>query len=153
MFASMIASWNEIYSNSAVWRSVILFGHMGGLLLAGGCAIAADRQTLLARPGDTQLLTALSTIHRVVIVGLSSMIVSGALMLAANLDTYLASRWFWLKMGLVAILLVNGLLLMRAEDAARASEPQAWSRLRTTSIVSLVLWFVITFIGTVLPNV
>jgi len=149
----MLATWSEIYSNSAMWRTVILFGHVGGLLLGAGCAVAADRLTLMAPVGDSHQLKALAGVHRVVLAGLAAMFVSGVLMLAANLDTYLVSRWFWLKMFLVAMLLVNGVRLARAEQAARASDPAAWARLRGASTASLALWFLITLLGAVLPNV
>lgn len=149
----MFASWSEIYSNSAIWRSVILFGHVGGLLLAGGCAVAADRLTLLATPGDTHQLKALAGSHRVVLGGLVAIVVSGALMLTANLDTYLASRFFWTKMALVVVLLINGVRLTRAEAAARAGASSGWARLRSASVASMTLWVLITLFGAILPNV
>ncbi len=110
----MFESWNEIYSNSAVWRTAILFAHVGGLLVGGGCAVAADRLTLLAPPGDSHPLRAISGIHRLVLTSLAFIFVSGALMLAANLDTYLVSRWFWTKMAFVVLLLINGARLTSA---------------------------------------
>lgn len=149
----MLATWNAVYSNSAIWRTMILFAHVGGLLLGAGCAVAADRLTLLAQAGDTHQLKALAGVHRVVLAGLVSLCVSGALMVASDLDHYLVSTWFWSKMALVALLLINGVRLSRAEQSARAAEPQAWARLRSASVASLVLWFLITFLGAVLPNV
>lgn len=149
----MLATWNEIYSNSAIWRTLVLFSHVGGLLLGAGCAVAADRLTLLAQPGDTHQLKALAGVHRVVLIGLVFMGVSGLLMVGADLDHYLTSKWFWTKMALVVLLLLNGVRLARAEQGARAAEPQAWSRLRSASLASLVLWFLVTFFGAVLPNV
>jgi hypothetical protein len=58
-------------------------------------------------------------------------------------------------MGLVAVLLLNGLMMMRAEtalakDAAPASP--AWVSLRRGAIVSLALWFIITALGVAIVN-
>ena len=149
----MLAAWNEFYSNSALWRSIILYAHVGGLLLGAGCAVAADRLTLLSRPGDAHQLNALAGSHKVVLAGLVLMFVSGGLMLASNFDTLIVSKWFWVKMALIVVLLMNGVRLNRAEQAARAGEPSGWVRLRSASLASLVLWFLITFVGAVLPNV
>ena len=149
----MFEAWTEIYSNSKILQTLILFGHLGGLLIGAGCAVAADRLTLQARPGDSHQLKLLAGSHRVVLGGLAVMFVSGALMFAANFDTYVVSRWFWTKMALVVILLINGVRLTRAERAAHAGGPAAWSQLRSASMASLVLWVLITLFGAILPNV
>jgi len=41
-------TWSSIYSSSWVLRSCLNFAHIGGLVGAGGCAIAADRATIIA---------------------------------------------------------------------------------------------------------
>ena len=46
--------------------------------------------------------------------------ISGVLLLAADLETYLASTIFWSKMALVGALLVNGAFLVRVERVALA---------------------------------
>ena len=129
----MFESWSQIYSNSAVLRSLILYAHIAGLLVGGGCALAADRMTLRAAPGDAAQLTAVAGVHRVVLGGLAALAVSGLLMLAANLDTFIGSRVYWTKRGLVLLLLVNGARLTRAEQAARTSAAH-WPRLRRASV-------------------
>lgn len=149
----MLSSWSEFYSNSAVWRTLIQFMHLGGLLVGAGCAVAADRLILLAQPGDTHQLKALSGSHRVVLGGLVSMFVSGALMAGADFDHFVTSKWFWAKMALIAVLLINGVRLARAEQAARESDPTGWGRLRGASATSLVLWILVTLFGAILPNV
>lgn len=149
----MFEAWTEFYQDSKVLQIAILFGHMGGLLIGAGCAVAADRLTLLATPGDQHQLKALSGSHRVVLGGLAAMFVSGALMFAANFDTYFVSKWYWAKMALIVLLLLNGVRLTRAERAATAGEPTGWARLRSASIASLVLWVLITLFGAILPNV
>ena len=149
----MFEAWSEIYSNSAVWRTVVLYAHVGGLLVGGGCAVAADRLTLHAAPGDAHQLQAIGGVHRVVLAGLAALVVSGALMLFANFDTYIVSPYFWTKMALFVALLGNGVRLSRAEQAARAGVPSGWARLRSASTASLVLWLLITLFGAILPNV
>ena len=55
-------------------------------------------------------------------------------MLAADLETFLYSRVFWIKMGLIALLLVNGAVLTSAERRASRGDADAWGRLRITAI-------------------
>jgi hypothetical protein len=59
----------------------------------------------------------------------------------------LNSTLFWIKMGLFILLMVNGLLLVRAERAAARDDVRGWSRLTTTSMMSIALWFLITLLG------
>lgn len=149
----MLEAWTELYSNSAVWRTAILFAHVGGLLVGGGAAIAADRLTLMAPANDPLPLRALAGVHRLVVGGLAITMASGGLMLAANAETYLVSTVFWAKMLLVVMLLINGVRLLGAERATRTGEASGWSRLRGASMASLVLWLLITLFGATLPNV
>lgn len=149
----MLSAWSEVYSNSAVWRSVILYAHIAGMLVGGGCAVAADRMTLLASAGDEHQLNAVAGVHRVVLAGIASLVVSGLLLFAANLETFLVSPFFWTKMVLFALLLVNGLRVTKAEQAARAGDASGWMRLRAASVTSLILWLLVALCGAILPNV
>jgi uncharacterized membrane protein len=88
-----------------------------------------------------------------VLTGLAVAVLSGLLLFAADWDTYLYSKVFWIKMILVALLIANGVMLTRAERAATANRPQAWSRLRRGAISSLILWSLTTLAGAALPNV
>lgn len=155
--ASAVSEWAALYANHAALRTFVLFTHVGALVGAGGCAIAADRATLLALRKDegerrTQV-AAIAGTHRIVVIGLSLIVVSGLLMLAADLETFLSSRVFWIKMGLVVLLLVNGAVLTSAERRAGRGAGDAWRRLRVTAVASLALWFLITFAGVALTNV
>jgi hypothetical protein len=153
----LVKPFGSIYADSATLRTAITFAHIAGLLGGGGCAIAADRAILAATRLDAaaqqHVLGDLAGIHRVVLIGLGIMIVSGLLLLAGDAETYLYSRVYWTKMAMVVLLLINGLRLVRAEHAAEAGGARAWSHLRLVSIASLALWFLITLMGAALPNV
>jgi uncharacterized membrane protein len=147
--------WEHLYSNSAVLRTLIGFAHIAGLVIGGGMAIVADRATLRAyRRGEDRgaELATIRSAHRVVIGGLAVVAVSGVLLLAADLDTYLHSRIFWIKMGLVALLLINGAALRVFAGSAEADD-RRWRQLAYAAGVSLSLWLLTTLTGAALPNV
>jgi uncharacterized membrane protein len=152
-----LQTWASFYANHATIRTLVGFLHVGGLLASGGCAIAADRMTLLSKrePLAARMaqLKALRGTHRIVIVGLVLVVISGLLLFAADTDTYLHSILFWTKMALVVVLLINGSLLVRAEGQAEAGNPKGWRLLNATAIASIALWFLTTLIGTALPNI
>jgi hypothetical protein len=152
-----IESWNALYSGHAALRSTVEFVHIGGLLAGGGCAITADLATITAaRDSSAAQMTELRVLkrtHELVLTGLVALFISGALLFFADVETYLYSRLFWLKMLLVVLLLVNGVLLLSGERRVRAGDALAWTRLHRTAVISLVLWFLTTFIGAALPNI
>jgi uncharacterized membrane protein len=90
--------------------------------------------------------------HRTVAAGLALIAVSGVLLFAADLDTYLYSRVFWIKMGLTALLVANGGLLLSAERRATKGN-DTWPALRRTTMASLTLWLLTTLTGVALPNI
>lgn len=139
----------------AVWLSFMLVAWVG----AGGLAIASDRAILRSSGGQVARrqvrLEDLADTHRPVLIALSLVFASGLLFFLADLDTFLTSWVFWLKMGLVAMLMANGLLLLRAERAV-ARDPNSaasWRGLRRRAATSLLLWLAITLAGTTLVNV
>lgn len=153
----LAVTWGSIYSNHAALRTIIAFAHVGGLVAAGGASFVADRQILSAfKHRVTDGSSGLRTVHKahsVILAGLTIVIVSGVLLFAADLDAYLASRLFWIKMALVVALTVNGAILTRAEYRASNNIDDSWETLKWTAIASLCLWFLTTFIGTALPNI
>jgi uncharacterized membrane protein len=156
-FRELVETWSSIYANSAAMRSALSFAHIGALVTGGGCAIAADLSVLRAtrrsidRLGDE--LQRLAGVHRIVISSLAVVIVSGVCLVFADLDAYLESRVFWIKMALVAGLTINGALLMRSSARAASEGPAAAARLRLVSLASVTLWMLTTLLGAVLPNV
>jgi hypothetical protein len=143
-------SWARMYADSHTVSTGVTYLHFAGLLLAGGAAVSADRATLLAaredKAGRLAYLPRLAAVHGLVIGGLGLMMVSGVLMFLADL------RVFWIKMGLVALLLTNGLIMRRAERLAASSSARAWIALKATSVISVGLWFVIILASTILAG-
>jgi len=94
----------------------------------------------------------LERVHRVVLTGLTFSFISGLLLFLADVGTFLGARLFWLKLGLVASLLVNGLLLKRTEQAllTKSDSDSLWHRMRTLSLLSGALWLATTLSGVVL---
>ena len=156
MLSGLLESWSALYSNHGALRTGIEFVHIGGLLAGGGCAITADLATITAARARSATLAAqlqlLKRTHFIVILGLSALVVSGLLLFAADVDTFLHSRIFWLKMGLMVVLLINGALLVLGEREVGHAETRAWARLHFIATTSLVLWFLTTLAGAALSN-
>jgi hypothetical protein len=153
----ILDTWASIYANSAAIRSVVAFAHVGALLAGGGCAIAADLWTLkVSRHGRASVqaeLHRLHGVHRIVLASLAVVAASGILLAAADVDAYLASTAFWIKMALVVALLVNGAALIRTTGRLAAGGAQPVGPVRIVSLSSLTLWFATTLMGAVVPNV
>jgi hypothetical protein len=157
---SLVEPWSQLYSNSKVLPTVIVFLHVAALVFAGGLAVTLDRATLRAARGPAEFrwrqLEELGLAHRLVVTGIALSFVTGVLLFTADLETYFTSWVFWTKLTMIALLLVNGYLMTRAEDRIRlapnAQDDIGWRRLRTAAGVSMVLWFAIAFAGVALVN-
>jgi uncharacterized membrane protein len=151
---ALLQPWADLYSNSKVVSSSVMFVHLGGLLLGGGGAVAADRDTIRnIRTSEAEQschLADLRVIHRIVLAGLVVTFLSGLLMLAADIETLLGLTVFWVKMALIVILLANGTIMTRVERTVRPGSPANWARLRAVSAISLFLWFAIVLVSTFL---
>jgi hypothetical protein len=151
--------WADFYSHSKLTVTIVQFLHIGGLLLAGGLAIAADRGTLralrLAAADRHGHLRELAAVHRAVLTGLTIVVTSGVALFTADIETFFGSWLYWTKMSLVAVLLINGYVMTRAEHAlrqdARDDAPQ-WKTLHRVAVSSLTLWLVIAAFGVALAN-
>jgi hypothetical protein len=153
--STLAQPWASLFSNSRVVSSGVMFTHLSGLVLGGGGAVAADRASLRAvRASAAQQashLSELRLVHRAVLWGLSITFVSGLLLAAADVETYATLPAFWIKMGLIAMLLGNGVSMQRAERALAAGTV-AWRRLHVTAVLSLVLWFAVLLASTFLTS-
>jgi uncharacterized membrane protein len=152
----IVDTWAAYYASSPATRSVITFTHIGALVVGGGSAIAADLGTVRAVRRDTPSwraeLERLHATHRVVTSSLALVVLSGILLVLADLDAYVASTAFWIKMGLFAALLLNGGLIVATTASAREDRPRDRARLRLAALASLLLWLATTLLGTVVPN-
>ena len=151
--------WADLYSHSKAMETVVQGLHIGGLLLGGGMAIAADRATLraLRHPFADRMRSVheLSTVHQWVLTGLGIVAASGLALVTADIETFFGSWMYWTKMGLVVLLLLNGYGITRAEKQLAKDGGESsphWAALHRTAVTSLVLWFTITVFGVALVN-
>lgn len=148
----IVASWSSYYGDHQMVSVTVRYVHLAATLFSGGSAIALDRKVLRAgrAEGATRcaILKELRGSHRVVVPGLMLVVLSGVLLTAADVDTFLASNLYWAKLGLVSLLMANGGLLLAAESAAERAAGQAWGRLMATAAASLALWLITLYVGT-----
>ena len=153
---ALVQPWADLYSNNKVVSNAVMFVHLGGLLLGGGGAVAADRDTIRnSRTSEAEQachLADLRLVHRIVLTGLVLTFLSGLLMLAGDLETLLGLVVFWVKMALIALLLANGAVLTRVERTVRPGQASNWPTLRMVSRISLALWFAIVLVSTFLAS-
>ena len=158
--ATMLAPWQSLYSDSKVVSASVTGTHLLALLGSGGLALGADRSTLRALGAGPEArsrqLAELHAVHRPVLAALVILFLSGLLLAAADIDTFVASPVFWIKLALVALLLLNGALLAQTEGTLRREGEVAgdrlWRRLRLFTWCSLALWLATTVAGTVLTS-
>jgi hypothetical protein len=117
----------------------VTYVHLAGMLVGGGFAIVADRDAFRSPAVRDNF----AEVHKWVVGGLVVMFGSGILMMLADVNTYLTSAAFWVKMGLIALLLGNGYARIRTEAAAGP-----W--LRRTSAASVVLWLAVLLASTIM---
>ncbi len=152
------APWAKIFSHSKVISAGTLFVHLAPLIVGGGVAFAADVATLRAyRSGlaeRSRQVAALTTTHRLVQFGLTLSFISGILLFLSDVEAFLGSIFLWIKLAFVALLLVNGFMLLRVESAlARKPDDEAqWRRLRVVALLSAFLWIATTLAGVVLKE-
>lgn len=151
-----VQPWSEFYADSRLVPVLVIYGHIAALVLSGGLAITMDRATLRTAgranaEARTRHLDELARAHRVVVSGLGVSLFTGILLFAADLEVYFGSWIYWTKMALIALLLVNGYRMTRIERRLRSdTSADAWPALRTTAVLSLILWFLIPFVGVAL---
>jgi hypothetical protein len=154
--AQLLTTWAAAFANHPLLRTAVDFVHIGGLVAAAGCALTVDLATIAAarRTPDsrTAQLEVLNRTHPIVLGGLGALVVSGLLLFAADVPTFLHSAVFWVKMGLVALLVGNGAMMLAAERRAVRGINGSWHHLHALSVSSLLLWTLTTLAGAALPN-
>lgn len=156
----IFAPWQTMYSDSSVISTTLTTIHIVSLLIAGGLALAADRTTLrLLRQPDgnwADHLRELGAVHRPVLIMLTLLFVSGLMLAAADVETFATSVVFWIKMGLIALLIINGAVLERTEHRmcnGTGPSEKCKQRLSVTARLSIALWLLTTVAGSILMSV
>ncbi len=154
--AQLLSTWTALFANHPLLRTAVDFFHIGGLVAAAGCALTADLATIAAarRTYDSRKaqLEILKRTHPIVIAGLVALVISGLLLFAADVPTFLHSIVFWVKMGLVSLLVGNGAMMVAAERRAALGIDGSWNYLHALAVASLLLWTLTTLAGVALPN-
>src|SRR4051812_5649996 len=107
--AHTLEPWNSAFANSTLLSGTVTGAHILSLLFSGGLAIGADRATLRATGGDSSggtvlaerrrvQLGELGATHRPVLVAMTVLFLSGLLLAASDVETFLVSVVFWIKM-------------------------------------------------------
>jgi hypothetical protein len=164
---AFVEPWRRLYAQSPLLSTLILFGHLGGLLAAGGLAVAAERATLRLDPSDDaerrRHLADLERLRAPIWSAFGVAVVSGALLFFADVEAFAASRIFWTKMSLVGLLMATTLLTARQDTALRregyAGAPDGtivrerrWRRRRAGAIATGLLWFGLVLVGAALAS-
>jgi len=134
------------------------FGHAGAILFAGLTALAADREILraLKRPRlRAHALTRLQKAHLRVFIGLGCALLTGSLMLSAQLATLPRSPFFWLKVAGLLALVWNGRRILKHERWLRSDPDNEvfWQAMRAPARTSALLWCTIALLGVLLTTV
>ena len=159
--AHVFAPWQSLYSSSTVLSTAVTTLHIVALLVGGGLAIAADRTTLRALrhegPDWPYHLQELHAVHRPVLAMITLLFVTGVMMATADIETFLSSPAFWVKIGLVVLLLGNGIFVYNTEGRLASTTHKGedlsdnlCKRLTLSSRFSGVLWILTTIAGCVL---
>lgn len=152
------APWRNLFNQVAAVEMAVVAVHVLSMFVAGGLAIAHDRGSLRAARWPSAVrdhhVNELHAVHRVVVAALILCMASGLALFAADVKTYAVSVPFWIKMALIAGLLGNALVMTASEATLRVggggTAALAWSRIRTSSVVSIALWGSIVLVSIVL---
>ena len=152
------APWADFMKHSKITKTIVLFFHIAPIVVGGGIAIGLDRLSLRLSKGGSEdrgrHLGELARTHNVVIYSLAVSIISGLALVASEIDNFPTSWIFWVKMGFIVILLVNGVRMKSIESSMARNGPTEadWSRLHTVAVSSITLWLTITFLGVALSK-
>ena len=162
--------WADYYAASSWLPTAVIAVHVVALFIGGGIAVGADRRVVLAAPGSSEAYLAIAAdlhaTHRVVITALALTVMSGVALCTADLGTFWSSRVFWLKMGAIGLLVLNGALMQQVErqvltnarntiemSTAGPEVTEPWLRLRRHASLSLAGWIVVVLLGVLVANI
>jgi hypothetical protein len=155
--------WQQLYAHSTVVATLVLFGHLAGLLIAGALTFSTEASALRLDPADDgerrRYLRAVSPARSAIAAALGVAMINGVLLFLADLEAFAVSRIFWTKMLLVVLLLANTVLasrldarLRREDDAATRDDAALWRRRRANAWATAVLWLALVLFGSALAN-
>jgi hypothetical protein len=155
--------WQKLYAHSTVVATLVLFGHVAGLLVAGALTLSAEASALRLDLHDDdarrRYFRNVTSARRSTGLALAIAMLSGALLFLTDLEAFAVSTVFWMKMGLVALLLTNGIVASRldaqlscASDEASAAKENLWRRRRLSARATAVLWFSLVLSGSALAS-
>ena len=155
--------WQQLYAHSTLVATLVLFGHLAGLLVAGALTFSTEAGALRLDPADDgerrRYLRTVSPSRRAIAIALGVAMLNGVLLFLTDLEAFAVSRVFWTKMCLVVLLLTNTAIASRLEarllreDGAPARDDAAlWRRRRANAWATAVLWFALVLSGSALAN-
>jgi hypothetical protein len=151
--------WAKAYSHSKGISAAVLFMHLLPLLLAAGPAIMMDRATIRVASGGglndrARQLKEQHGIHKLVVGGLGLSAISGLLLFFSDVETFLPSVFFWVKLACVVLLLVNGYFITLTERKLLrwGDKDTVWNRMRLHAYLSIALWIATTLAGVLLAS-
>ena len=123
----------------------VLFVHLAALVCAGGFSLVADYGILRSRSEQAPAAAASmpSGARTIAARALVVLLASGAALFLSDVAAFADMATFWVKMGLVALLLAN------ARAALSSLDPR---RCRMHARLSIVLWLCTLALGTMLMS-
>ena len=155
--------WQKLYAHSTTVATLVLFGHVAGLVVAAALTFSTEASALRLDPADDverrRYLRFTSPSRRAIGVALAVAMSSGLLLFLADLEAFVVSPVFWTKMCLVALLLGNVLVasrldarLRREGDASAQRHDGLWRRRRASAWTAAVLWLALLLSGSALAS-
>jgi hypothetical protein len=155
--------WQKLYAHSTVVATLVLFGHVAGLLVAGALTFSREAGVLRLDPADDgargHYLRGASPLRAPIAIALAIAMFNGLLLFLADLEAFAVSPVFWTKMLLVVLLLVNLVVasrldarLFREGDGATEGHERLWRRRRACAWTAAALWFGLVLSGSALAS-
>ena len=157
--AAAAKPWHDFYAHSKPTSVAITWVHIAALVIGGGFAMASDRIALRlgSASGERRaaVLDDFHAVHRPIISALVVATISGVALTLSDVETFLVSPVYYIKMGLIVVLLLNGYGVMLTERKLRL-DPTAtnvhWKRFTFGAVASISLWLGTTLAGVMLMN-
>ena len=155
--------WQKLYAHSTVVATLVLFGHVAGLVVAAALTFSTEASVLRLDPADDaergRYLRITSPARRPIGIALGLAMLSGILLFLADLEAFAVSPVFWTKMVLVVLLLANVRVASRldaglrgADDAPEHRHERLWWRRRASAWTAAVLWLALLLCGSALAS-